>query len=203
MFEEYQRLLDDERLARDAAFLPIYEEQIAGWTVRQLTLRHLLILRMCKHPLLFWGPVDAPRLAAFLWLLSPGYKPAGGFRRWLFLQRCRRAFLPATNRRKVLRLQITVAAAREWLGEQLADRVPARSGAKDGPSYYSDVAELCATMAREFGWDDDRTLDKPIRRLQQYNRIAARQAGIPLFNPSDEWRRDFLIRINEQKRQIQ
>ena len=93
----YREAVMRERFARDAAFIhsPVapLNESIAGFTVAPLTLRHLLTLRISRSPL-FGIAIPSPgQISAFLWLLSPHYRPRG-FRCWWFYSvQCRR-FLP-------------------------------------------------------------------------------------------------------------
>src|SRR5436190_23240372 len=59
-----------EQFVRDAAFLRL-SESVAGFELVPLTLRHYLILRATRNPLL-WGGLPSPnQLFNFLWMLAP------------------------------------------------------------------------------------------------------------------------------------
>src|SRR5690348_13668803 len=96
--------VERERIVRDAAFLNapgfVLHENIAGYPAMPLTLYHCNILRMMGSPLML--PFDTPgpvELAAFLWIVNPGYIPGRSAkalrRRARFMETCRCFVQPA------------------------------------------------------------------------------------------------------------
>src|SRR5688500_6466026 len=65
-----------EEALRESAWLPL-GVQICGVPVRQLTLRHLLMLFRGGSPFLCGGRVRRGHVAAFLWCVSPLYVAPG------------------------------------------------------------------------------------------------------------------------------
>lgn len=57
---------------RERAFLPV-TENINGVTVKQLTLRHFIILLQLKSPFVSGGPRRIEDVGQFLWVVSPQY----------------------------------------------------------------------------------------------------------------------------------
>lgn len=172
---------------RDMAFLPVLEE-IAGVPVKQLTLRHLLILLAVRSPFLFGafrGPED---VALFLWVVSPQYNRRN-LGRGDFLQSI--AALPYAT---------TTRAIERYIDRSLMDRPPTVSSARPviGASF---VASLVTRIAEAFGWDDEVILDKPIARLYQYLGVLRAESNpkAPQFHPfSDRIRGRMLARRNNQ-----
>ena len=195
----YAEALAREQASRNAAFLDI-TETVAGFELRQMTLRDYLVLQVMRHPLLGGGTPSPEDLVAFLWLLSPAYRPAftlGSFvNRRLFLRRCA-GFLPSlrhgmTPERLVIAARI-VEACRAYVAETMQDNGPTVRGRGFTPTYWSDGADICAALGREYGWTDTHTLGMPMKRILQYlNEIrSAHGSKTPLCNPSDrvlnEW----------------
>src|SRR5438046_741906 len=82
-----------EQFSRDVAFLEL-NESVAGFELVPLTLRHYLILRSTRNPIL-WGDLPTPnQLFNFLWLLSPEYNGPQTRARKRFQRRCRKIFFP-------------------------------------------------------------------------------------------------------------
>ena len=193
-----------ERIVRDAAFLDI-TESIGPFEAVPITLRHLIVLRSGRNPLLSQDGIPTPnQLFNFLWLLSTSFSTTDKNLKRKFERRCQRIFLPpayralwntkrARARHEVRReKKLAVAAqiidkARAYMAEALQDRPPApqKHGFED--DYYSDAAYFCATFGREFGWSQEETLNTPLKRLFQYlNQMNHyHRSPVPLCNPSD------------------
>ncbi len=204
-----------ESTAWDAAFLTV-NENIAGFEVRPLTLRHVLVLRLMQSPLVTGGQLPTPaQLAAFLWLLSPDYVPGGGRARQRFLRRCR-AFLPPRpplirTRRAMKRWQsrtaaaVTLAgqiitAARTYISEAYQDRPGGTAGSEE--SYFSDAAFICGKLALEgnFTRSWEETMDLPVKVAFQFLKVIRRyhDPTRPLFRHSDSLVRQWLAENEER-----
>lgn len=179
-----------ERFARDAAFLPV-TETVAGQEVSPLTVRHVCILTAVGSPFICGGrlPTGAD-IAAFLWVVSPKYRPAAATRRRWFVRGLRR--LPFVE---------TAKAIQEYVARAFADLPPGDGKATVG--FYSSTAAIVDLLASEYGWSEEAILALPLCRAIQYSRAIERRrclaAGVkPVqFNPSDKFKRDYLDRLNQ------
>ncbi len=213
----YAAAVLQERLVRDAAFLGV-TESIGPFEVVPLTLRHWLILRLMHSPLLTSATPTPQDVVNFLWLLSPQFSPTANRAKWFFERRCRRAFFPprycalvntkkarawhAVRREKKLTAAAKIIdAARAFVNEAMQDRPPVPKYLGFETDYYSDGAYFCALFGREFGWTQDETLAMPIKRVFQYlNEIKeAHGKRIPLMNPSDRLKSDWMRSVNTKK----
>jgi len=207
----YAEAVAREQMVRDASFLPV-NEKIGEFEVLPMTLRHYLILRMMRSPLLTGGMPGPVELTQFLWVLSPRYTPRNGLGRWMFFRRCRK-FIPASfpgdsprakakRQKAVLRAAQIINESVAYINDALQDRQPSSGGGGPCKSYFSDAAGTCALFAREFGWDDEATLQKPMKRLLQYMKemSVSRGSKIPLCNPSDDKINEFLIAKNQKEK---
>lgn len=191
--EAYAVAVEKERIVRDASFFPV-NERIGPFDVRPMTLRHYLMLRAMRSPLLGKALPSTNDLAAFLWVVSPDFSLCVKARN-KFLKKCRRSFVSTRFfRQKKLKVAAEIInAARAYVDEAFQDAPPQTQTATFDKEYYSDAAAICARFARVFGWDDEAILDKPLKRLFQYlkeHRVhEAAEVGqsdkVILFNPSD------------------
>ncbi len=190
---KYLEAVEKERVNRDASFMPI-NERIERFEVRPMSLRHFLILRTIGSPLLGGRIPTHLEVAAFLWVLSPDYSRCPKQRN-KFMAKCRKAFVPGRffKKRKLQTAVSVINAAHKYVDETFADKPASQRGAKIEKEFYSDAAAVCARFAREYGWDDEATLDKPMKRIFQYfkEQEAHRcyKAGTKpvLFNPSEKY----------------
>lgn len=208
----YREAIARERFVREAAFLPV-NESIGGFEVLPMTWRHFMVLRIMRSPLLTGEDATPAELAAFLWVLSPEYTTDDRARD-AFYKRCRVFTMQRKPRFQWqpkkwiadnVRAQVTfgriLVEARRYIEESLQD-CPGKSKAGGFEiEYFSDAAWLCAHFGREFGWDDEQTLDKPLKRLWQYLKESSQHNGLkdPMFNPSDKVRGEWLARKQEAK----
>jgi hypothetical protein len=212
----YAAAIEAEQLVRDAAFYPV-PELVGGFKCRPMTLTDYMILRTSKNPLLY-GQVPTPeQLAAFLWLLSPEYRPTDLKGRAKFLKRCRKHFMPPPYRallntkraqaRQLVRVQrataifdAVVKAALDYVAETLQDRPPRAATIVFEADYFSDAAGLCAQFARQYGWSEQAVLAMPLKRIFQYLNEMQQHSGSkkPLCNPSDQVRADWLRAANRR-----
>ncbi len=203
--------VERERVIRAVAEVSGYET-IAGFKVKPMTLFHYLALRdVMESPMLppFTSPTPV-ELAAFLWLLSPGYNREGKGRE-RFLKTCR-AFVvptglfssPRRRRRASDRFAKTVAAAREYVEEALMDRPGAARSGGGEPDYYCDSVALCATLAREYGWSRESVMAMPMKILFQHlkeikeYRAAVHGQPVLMGNPSDGIKSAYLEQANRR-----
>lgn len=175
----YSAAVEKETLSRNACFLPV-NESIGKFEVLPMTMRHYVMLRTINSPLLCGNTPNVLDMVAFLWILSPRFSVA-----------------PNRHKRKILRhfkkinikdFAVFVVKSREYVKDTFQDK-PSK-GSDDSvysKEYYADVAYLCATFAKNWGWDDDTTLGKPMKRIFQYMKVMREQSGqkVVHFNPSD------------------
>jgi hypothetical protein len=214
----YREALGKEQLVRDACFLPV-TESVAGFELRPMTLRDYLVLKSARSPLLA-GRIPSPdQLLAFLWQLSPWYRPrlslATIINRRLFVWHCRRLLplreprvrwkmgLPRWQEQAQKRLERAarlVLACREYVKETFQDAPPSSSRAQLDPQFWGDAVALCAVLGREFGWTEDYVLAMPLKRIFQYLKEIghAHGAKVPLCNPSDAVKADWLRSVNRR-----
>jgi hypothetical protein len=202
----YAAAVLQEQFSRDVAFLGL-PESVAGFDLVPITLRHYVVLRLTRNPLLTGGLPSPRELFNFLWLLSPHYNRTSKWARRRFELKCRRRFYPplwmalincrATrdnygkrlHKRQVEAAKI-IDAVKLFVEETMQDAPPKLAHQHFDPDYYSDPAFFCALFGREYGWTQEQILDMPMRRLFQYlNEIKQRNAvpgkSVPLCNPSD------------------
>lgn len=80
-----------------------------------------------------------------------------------------------------------VNRCKAFVDESLQDFPKSTTSNGFDKEYYSDATIICAEFAREFGWDDESTLDKPLKRIFQYRKEMKQEANpnAILFNQSD------------------
>src|SRR5436190_22202349 len=82
-----------ERLVRNASFIGI-TESLGTFEVVPLTLRHWIILRLVRNPLVTSGTPSPDDIVNFLWLLSAGFSATRKSAKRRFERRCRKLFFP-------------------------------------------------------------------------------------------------------------
>lgn len=185
----YKEAVDRESLARDAAFLGIHED-INGFEVLPMTVRHYLTLRATGSTVIFGKIPDAADLFRFLWILSPDFQPQDC--------RARRKLFKRIRKLSLTDMAQTVIAARKYLLETFWDR-PSRKDTDTAQeaSYFSDACSLSATFGREYGWTIETTMALPMKCAFQLLKEIRQQRGAKvLFNPSDRIKSDWLEKVN-------
>jgi hypothetical protein len=210
---ERQRLADveRERIVRDAAFLGLATERIAGYPAAALTLRHCNLLRLMGSP--FMPPFETPgpkQLAAFLWVVNPGFI-AGTDRKAIrardrFFKTCRVFVKPSppifglTYKIKRWEAQAgealkhfteVVTAARAYMEEALQDRPPS-DGGNNGPDYYSDFCHIAGALMRNYhGLSYELIQRLPVKviyqflkEIREHNALSAGDTPV-MWNGSD------------------
>lgn len=180
----YTEAVEQETANRELAFIGL-DVLLCGQPARQFTFRHLLLLRQCGNAFICGKNPMPHDVAMFLWFVSPEY---------CLDQSKREAFVA---RLASLDMLECVMAIDQYLVDAFQDRIHGEDSRKP---YYADVTELVATIAREFGWDDDRILDKPVARVLQYVKAIMHRncPSLPLINPSDRLIGQWLRRRNEE-----
>lgn len=184
---------EQENLVRDAAFLNL-TETVSGFELRPLTLRDYLILKCTKSPFLGAEIPTRPQLIAFLWLMSPQFRPGWSISvlidRRLFARRCRNRI-----KRDVDFLSI-VADCRAYIVEAFQDAPFSRTVQ---PQYFSDACHFISMFALQFHvWMPEGVLSMPVKQLFQFqNQIKLQDQGIiAMHNPSDAVRASMGARRN-------
>jgi hypothetical protein len=191
----YLEAIEQENLLRDAAFLPV-RENIAGFEVCQMTLRHWLILRVAKSPMIYGGVPTPEQMAQFLWVMHPAYNPEGRGK-WRFRRMCKKAF------RNPVWTQNLIAGARKYMAETMQDREAATNqGEGFEPTFYSDVAYLVGLMALHLGFSREQTLETPLAQIFQFKKVIRDLLGstVPSGNPSERLISDHLEKLNQERR---
>jgi len=212
-----------EQFCRDAAFLGL-SETVAGYELAPLTLRHYLILRATRNPILWAGLPSPNQLFNFLWLLNPANNNSqtpepraraqfeAGCRkrffppRFLALLNCKwsRAWYRLVHRRRQLEAAKIITHVREFIDETMQDRPPKMKDRPFDADYYSDGAFFCAHFGREYGWPPEVVLALPMNCVFQFcNEIKQRNMvpgkSIPLCNPSDRVKSAWMRSLRTQK----
>jgi hypothetical protein len=208
----YLEAVQKERLIRDAAFLAL-PETVAGFELRQMTLRDSLVLTITRNPIMFKMTPDGLELATFLWFMSTDYTLDGRAMR-KFLKRCRSFQKPAPplfhTRRLLRRWEAnvalkagiwadTVAAVKEYIAETFQDRPGGKTVNGYSPSYYSDACFLCGGMARNYSRKFEDTMAMPLKQIWQFIAELKDSNGVTrasLGNPSDRVMADFCANLN-------
>jgi len=201
----YAEAVGRERFIRDAAFLGV-TETVAGYELKPFTLRHYLVLRIAKNPVIYGDIPDPIELAQFLWICSADYCLSDRKRR-AFLKRCRafnptRPLLFKTARWQrgyeatVKRFADTLTAAREYVAEASMDKPASRKNSGWHPDYYSEAAFWVSLF--KYRYTPDEVLDMPMKVLfQMLQEARERNESKPVMcNPSDRIRLEFMRQSN-------
>ena len=167
------------------------------------------------------GAIPTPaQLAAFLWIVSPRYRPGpGGRARRRHLAACRHHFVPLPwpwswlRKRTFLRRAATAAAildaTRAYLDTAFADAPPPAAPAPGGSGggggqihhtqYFSDAATLAHLLWSDYGIPAERALELPVAQYFQLLRRSARAADprAPQWNPSDQLLAQLIDQANQ------
>lgn len=212
----YREALIAERFVRDSAFLGL-TENVAGFELKPMTLRHKMILQIARSPLLdIEGDVAPGQLAQFLWLLSAEYSQSERARKQ-FLKRCRKFVPPAPQRwgietrrwrnrfnRGMIEKGEALRAARAFVAESIMDRPPQASRVGFSPDYYSEIVFWLSLF--EYRLTAEQVLDMPLKCLYQIfneRREHASPEKSALCNPSDMVRRDWMIAVQNNSKKAQ
>jgi hypothetical protein len=206
----YMEAVRQERFIRAASVLRLTED-VNGFEVVPMTLRHYTILLLHLSPLLPPFTETTPgQLTDFLWLLNPknqGEKkktPTLSFR--LMCKQFCPGSLPwrvfRTNRRMIRfmrhttatidKLSVTIAAARDYVEETMQDAPDFGEGNSAFEDYYSDPVSVCTSLARHHSYSFDFVMNMPLKvTFQCMREIAEKNANasgrpVMLTNPSSQ-----------------
>lgn len=211
----YREAQNEEMLLRHAAFLPI-TENIGGFSVVQMTLRHYLILRTIRSPLLHNDTPSPHDIVRFLWILSPKFTPdTTRPKRWM-LKQCRdfqppkMPFWKSKKRAErwmtgyqssIERASKILDGCRKYVSDTFMDRPVGVEIQGEDKVYFADACRICALFGREYGWTENDTLSMPLKRVFQYlNEIKQTKLGdkAKLWNPSDRVLGQHLDKLNSR-----
>ena len=213
----YAESVIKERLVRDASFIGI-TESLGPFEVVPLTLRHWIILRLVRNPLVTSGTPSPDDVVNFLWLLSTSFSSTSKTAKRRFERRCRKLFFPPRYmallntkksrarfevkcEKRLIQAAKIIDAIRVFVAESMQDRPPVPKTIGFEADHYSDAAYFCSLFGREFGWSQDETLNTPIKRVYQYlNAIKDyRGSPIPLCSPADSVKAKWLRGLNTKR----
>lgn len=160
---EYEKVVKRDQDSRDAAYLEL-TTSVCGVEIRQMTLADLIVLDgLPETQAVFAGVAFRECLLAFLWRLSPRYRPG-----WLA------AFLFARKHRK-----IDFAEARKRITDYVADTFndsPGGSADDGSPPPASFATFIMDRIATEYGWSKKEIMRSPLKVLfQQIKLIRAKE----------------------------
>jgi hypothetical protein len=212
VLDRYARAAEAESFRRSVAMLGL-AEVVGGFHLSPLTLRHYIILRAVRSPLLTVDGIPSPaELAAFLWLLHPDYNPTKG--RKAFLRRCRRLVPPSlpiyrskwTLRRfnrltieTLARVAVVLDGCRQLVSHAFSERMPGKSAGGIQQTYYCDAVSIIGLIAREYGWTKEHIIQMPLIQLFQFSKEIHRYHNpeSKLFNESDKIVHEWLASLNK------
>lgn len=147
----YREAITKERINRNAAFLNIPRQIAKGIVIRNMTARDFLILDELGLITEIQLNPDRPTIAKFCWMLAVKKRF-----KILFVWHCARLNLLEAQEKIKDYLQATFMDTPGYSGDPNSQLPIA--------SWIAHTAQFCAS---EFGWDDERTMDKPLRVLNQ------------------------------------
>jgi hypothetical protein len=168
--EAVRRVMD----CRDAAFLD-FQTMIHGRPVLPLTIRHWIILDAIDDPFLAGRIPQPEEVVRFLWAMNPRFAPGRSFRRWRFINSC-----------KKLPYEPVVLKIRQFVADSFQDRPPSSSGERRLPQ-MAFAASLVHSIANSYHWPEAAILGLPLGRAFQYLKAIRMSANpeLPKWNPWD------------------
>lgn len=185
-----------EEELRDVAMLG-FPMEIAGVPVRQLSLRHLILLFLARSPFVCGGDATPEAILHFLWIVSPRFSYEAARRTEFILEV-----------RELVKCDPAAEAIEEYLEAALIDRPAGSGGAKSAP-IVSFAAAIVHEVAAAYGWTKDVILDEPLAGIYQALRLIIRDDYMdkgkrppPTFNAlSDRARREAVDKWLKEKRE--
>lgn len=150
----YQEAVKRDTDVRDAAFLEL-TTAICGVEIRQMTPRDFLIIDGIGSPFIYGlkDQADNQDVVAFLWLISPRFRP-GRLAAWRFGRRCRK-----------INFGLAVKAIEQYVEDTFQD-APGGSPSNDTP-FASCVAFWVHRLSSAYGWDWRDVIRTPLKVLFQ------------------------------------
>lgn len=181
----YAAAIEAERSNRELAFLaqPI---PLCGVPVRQMTPRHLLLLKGIGNRFIMGGRPDAGDVAIFIWVLSTEYTT--GHQEQISF--CKKLI-------KGINLSKSIGEVFQFLRMVFQD---SPEGTSQDKLYTAPIASMVDLFGNQYGWTSDDTLEQPLARLFQLAREITRRLNpkAPMVNKSDRYIGEWLQRQNEQ-----
>lgn len=176
---EYLAALAEERRLREEIYLDL-PRVICGVKCKQITPYLLAVLFRIESPFVSGGEITHASVLQFLWACSTGYSTSR-FSRWMFFNRL--FFSP-----------VDLVKGASEIGQFMDDTfLDAPYGTGKSVPYVSSIAWLELSMKRIMGWDSERTLHTPLRRIYQLIRCNVLRDGGLLVNARSDAERDRMM----------
>lgn len=166
--------------------------RICGVEIRQMTLRHLIILEGIDSPLLCNRTPLPEQVVQFLWVLSPKFSKSD-----LKLSR----FIESA---RVIPYGEAVVQIRRFISDTFQDSPPSSGIRKWDPPQVSFAASMIYILTTVLHWSREVILDLPLKEAFQYlklhrmsNSTGPAAAG---FNPSDAVKWRHIRAVREQRK---
>lgn len=194
----YVDAVERENKIRNAAMLNL-NTRICGIEIRQMTLRHWLILDGIDSPIINGRlpDPDSKDIEKFLWVLSPKFTPS------------KYSFAKARLTRHVSKLKYgeTVLACRQFIEDTFQDQPPSIGGQDKEwkPPQFSFASSIVRTVCTELHWSRNEILDAPLKELFQYMKISrliakAERGETPTaMNPSDRIKWQYIRKVRAER----
>jgi hypothetical protein len=185
LLQEYRdkinQAIQEEQLDRDISFFTD-DEYISGNRVHALTPYLMLKLQLAKSPFVVGGTLTIDDVFAFLWIIK--HKDIQTDKVAYYQE-----ILKNCNSEEV------IEDIQKYLERTYGDSVGG-SEAKEAP-YVSGYAHLIDTFAREYGWSEERIMNTPYKRLNQYIRCIIRRNDDKaiMTNRADALKSEYLRKI--------
>lgn len=208
-----EEAVEKEHIIRNAVFF-LDVEDVCGFKLRPMALRHYEVLRFASNPLLYGRPPTPGQVAQFLWLLSvehcnskrvmkrfmrrvrPYFAPSppiwitdNGLNR--YLKRCDKVFVD---------FQKLVDGINEYIKETMLDR-PGVGTKSTGiqPGYYANVVYYWGLFSvNGFKCSYNEVLDLPLKIIWQVLNYIKEINGKTLVNPLQaKCHEDYLTELNK------
>lgn len=158
----YREALEQEELLRNAAFLDV-PELVGGVECQPFTLRHWCVLQCIGSPFVVGGVPSLEDVSKFLWSVNKRYNRNSKIRRYFFIKSTRK-----------LQYFGTVRAIQDYLEKSFCD-FPGGKTSGFTPAYWSCFANIISELAKEHGWDEQKIMDMPLKRIWQYIRVIRKR----------------------------
>lgn len=177
-----------ENDVRDAAMLNL-NTRICGVEIKQMTLRHWIILDGIDSPLICGINPEPVDVIKFLWVLSPEFRIKSPLRQFLF-----------SRRHQKVKYGDAVVAIRKFVEETFQDRPPNSGDDKWTPPQASFAASIIYSIASKFHWTRESILDMPIKEIFQHMKLIRMSSDIANGEKAVGWNESDLILIRFRRK---
>lgn len=187
----YAEAVKHENDVRDAAVLNL-NALICGVEIRQMTLRHWLILDGIESPFLNGALPDPDKkdIEKFLWVLSPHFTPRWSFAKAQLVRRARK--LPYGE---------AVVSIRSFVEDTFQDSPPSEGDDKWRAPEASFGANVICSLALRFHWSRDAILDLPLKESFQHLKLIRMRGEAERGEKPIGWNRSDEI-LNQHRRKV-